>query len=78
MRFRHTWLSVASTGAMARAAIRRRQPPLLFHPRKQLSLWSLASIIKDKGAAAPPSSSSPRTICTLTVIRFLRSIVPHH
>jgi hypothetical protein len=78
MLFRRAWRSVASTGTMARAAIRCHQPPLLLHPRKQLSLWSLASIIKDKGAAAPPSSSSPRTYRTLTVIDFLRSTIIHH
>jgi hypothetical protein len=42
-----SWLSISS--GVPHAVRRSRQPLALFHHRKHFSLWSLASIVKDKG-----------------------------
>ena len=39
---------------MSQWHLHTRRAPLLFHQRKQFSLWSLASIVKNKGASRFP------------------------
>jgi hypothetical protein len=43
---------------ISRSTLCSRQSPLLFHQRKHLSLWSLASIVKDKGALLQPPATT--------------------